>query len=65
MRDTIEARRHARAWSHTPKRGNRGTVQNHFGPMVFGAEIRAAPYPKRFWPPMHISKYNGETNPDH
>ena len=24
-----------------------------------------APYPRRFRPPTHISKYNGETNPDH
>ena len=27
--------------------------------------IRAAPYTRRFRPLMHISKYNGKTNPDH
>ena len=33
--------------------------------MAFGAAIQAAPYPRHFRPPMHISKYDGETNPDH
>jgi len=29
---------------------------------VFGAAIQVAPYPRRFRPPTHISKYDGETN---
>jgi hypothetical protein len=32
---------------------------------VFQAVIRVALYPRRFWPPTHISKYDTETNPDH
>ena len=32
---------------------------------MFGAAIWAAPYPRRFRPLTHISKYDGETNPDH
>ena len=27
--------------------------------------IHAAPYPRRFRPPTHISKYDGETKLDH
>jgi hypothetical protein len=65
VQDTIEARCHAQAWSHTPERGNGGTTQNHLDPMAFGASIRVAPYPGWFYPPTHISKYDGETNPDH
>jgi hypothetical protein len=38
---------------------------NHFGPLAFGPAIRAAPYPRCFQPPMHISKYDSETNSDH
>ena len=26
--------------------------------------MRVAPYPRHFWPPTHISMYDGETNPD-
>ena len=39
VRDTIEARRHAQVQSHTPKRFGGGLVLDHFGTLVFGAEI--------------------------
>jgi hypothetical protein len=48
-----------------PKRWGRGATPYHFGPLAFGVVIRAAPYPRHFWPLTHISKYDGETNPDH
>ena len=38
---------------------------DHCAPQVFGAAIRVAPYPRRFRPSTYISKYDGETNPDH
>jgi hypothetical protein len=37
----------------------------HFGPLAFRARIRATSYPRRFRPSMHISMYDGKTNPDH
>jgi hypothetical protein len=63
--DTIEAKCHAQARSRTPERRGGSPAPDHFGPLAFRATIRAAPYPRRFWPSMHISKYDGETNPDH
>ena len=65
IHNTIEARRHAQVQSRTLERWGGGATSDHFGPLVFGAVILAAPYPRCFWPPMHISKYNGKTNPDH
>jgi hypothetical protein len=53
---------------HSPvplSNGAGGGVLDHFGPMTFRAAIRTAPYPRCFWPPTHISMYDGETNPDH
>jgi hypothetical protein len=32
---------------------------------MFKAAIRVAPYPRRFHPPTHISKYDSEANPDY
>ena len=43
----------------------KGPIPDHFGPLAFGAAILVAPYPRRFRPSTHISKYDGETNPDH
>jgi hypothetical protein len=53
---------------HNPvplERWGEGAAPDHFGPLAFGAAIRAAPYSRHFWPLTHISKYNGENNPDH
>ena len=33
--------------------------------LAFKAAILVPPYPRHFWPPTHISKYDGETNLDH
>jgi hypothetical protein len=64
VRDTIEARCHAQAQSRTPERRVGGAAMDHFSPQAFRAAIWAAPYPRWFRPPTHISKYNGETNID-
>jgi hypothetical protein len=65
VRDIIEARCHTQAQSHTAKQRGGGATLDHFAPLAFGAAIRVAPYPRRFRPSMHISKYDGETNLDH
>ena len=63
--DSIEARRHTQAQYRTPEWRGRRAAPDHFGPLVLEAATWVAPYPKRFRPPMHISKYNSETNLDH
>ena len=42
-----------------------GVALDHFSPLAFGAAIWVAPYPRCFWPLMHISKYDDKTNLDH
>jgi hypothetical protein len=32
---------------------------------MFRARIQVASYPRHFRPPTHITKYEGETNPEH
>jgi hypothetical protein len=64
-RNTIKPRHHTQAWSRTPERWGRGPVLNHFSPLAFRAAIRVSLYPRRFRPPTHITKYDGETNLDH
>jgi hypothetical protein len=46
VRDPIEARHHAQAQSCTPKRWEGSPVQDHFGPLAFGARIRVTSYPR-------------------
>jgi hypothetical protein len=42
-----------------------GPYSRSLWPLAFEAVIWVPPYPWHFWPPMHISKYDGKTNLDH
>jgi hypothetical protein len=33
------------------------------GPKAFGSAMRDACFPKHFWAPVNVVKYNGQTNP--
>ena len=64
VHDTIVAGHHAQALSRIPERWDGAPSHISSSPGVWGSDP-SGPLPWRFWPSMHLSKYDGETNLDY